>query len=64
MTKCKYKIHFESRLELSPDMSIIETFHDGSQLVRKKGFMIIVDSCNANISNIKVKASLKHFSFS
>lgn len=63
MHKCKNKIHFETRLELRPDMAIVETFQDGSQLIRKNGFMVLVDSCIPNISNIQIKANVKTFSY-
>lgn len=62
MPRCKNKIYFESRIELRHDMSIVETFHDGSQLIRKNGFMIIVDSCIPNVSSIRIKADLKTYS--
>ena len=58
-----YKILFEHRMEMRSDLAIVETFQDGSQLIRKHGLMIIVDACAAHLSQLRVKANLTLFSF-
>ncbi len=58
-----HSVNFETRIEIRPDMALVETFQDGSQLIRKNGFMIIVDSCRGSYSNYRLKANKKAFSF-
>lgn len=57
-----YKIHFETRVEIRPDLAVVETFHDGSQLIRKNGYMIIVESSKPCFSQYKMYANLHSFS--
>jgi len=56
------KIHFEPRMEMRPDLAFVETFQDGSQLIRKRGLMIIVDACAACLTRSHLKANLALFS--
>jgi len=56
------KIHFEPRVEIRPDLAFIETFQDGSQLIRKHGHMIIVEACNAHLSRYPLNANVDSFS--
>ncbi|HAM97800.1 MAG TPA: hypothetical protein DCQ26_04255 [Marinilabiliales bacterium] len=56
------KIHFEPRIEIRPDLAFVETFQDGSQLIRKRGHMIIVEACNACLSQYILQADLTKFS--
>ncbi|MDA3891235.1 MAG: hypothetical protein PF517_06170 [Salinivirgaceae bacterium] len=59
----KNRIFFESRIELGSEFIIIETFPDGSQLVRKNGFMIIIESTTTpSISEIKLRAKPDSYS--
>jgi hypothetical protein len=60
--KKKSKILFEPRIEIRPDLAFIETFQDGSQLIRKKGHLIIVESCKACLSRYSMRADLNKFS--
>ncbi len=63
MEKSKEKrIHFEPRIEIRSDLAIIETFQDGSQLIRKRGHMIIIEACKACVSMCKMHADLNTFS--
>jgi hypothetical protein len=39
----KNRIHFEPWIEIRPDMAIIETFQDGSQLIRKHGHVVVLE---------------------
>lgn len=59
---CKKRIYFETRIDIQPDLTFVETFHDGSQLIRKRGHMVIIESTNAYISKLKLKANLQVFS--
>lgn len=60
--KKKSKILFEPRIELRSDLAFVETFQDGSQLIRKKGQLIIVESCKACLSACWMQADLNKFS--
>jgi hypothetical protein len=63
MAKSKEKqIHFEPRVEIRSDLAIIETFQDGSQLIRKRGHMIIIEASKACLSRLKLQANTKLFS--
>ncbi len=62
--KVRHIINFETRVEIKPDMALVETFQDGSQLIHKRGFMIIIDSCEANITNLRLRANKDYFSLS
>ena len=37
------RIHFEPWIEIRPDLAIIETFQDGSQLIRKHGHLVVLE---------------------
>jgi hypothetical protein len=39
----KNRIHFEPWIEIRPDLAIVETFQDGSQLIRKHGHVIVLE---------------------
>lgn len=56
------KIFYEPRFDLRPDMAIVETFHDGSQLIRQRGKTTIINSCKAGISNYMLQANVLLFS--
>ena len=56
------KIHFEPRVEIRPDLAFVETFQDGSQLIRKRGHMIIVEACTASLSRYPLRAKVDSFS--
>ncbi len=56
------KIHFEHRIEMGYDDTIIETFPDGSQLIHKKGHLILVDSAYTFYSNYRMPANPAMFS--
>ncbi|PKP09064.1 MAG: hypothetical protein CVU09_12810 [Bacteroidetes bacterium HGW-Bacteroidetes-4] len=58
----KKDIYYEPRVEIRPDLAIIETFQDGSQLIRKQGHIIIIESSKACLSRFKLYANLKLFS--
>lgn len=63
MEKSKEKeIYFEPHINIRPDMAIIETFQDGSQLIRKRGHMIIIEASKACLSRLKMPADLHLFS--
>lgn len=64
MNTCKKRIHFVTWFEIRPDMAIIETFQDGIQLIRKNGFMVIVESCNIKLLFKSLKACVNSFSCS
>ena len=57
-----HKIHFEPRIEIRPDHAVVETFQDGSQLIRKHGHMIIVEATTACLSRYKMQANITLFS--
>lgn len=54
--------HHETRIELRSDFSLVETFQDGSQLIHKKGLMVIVEASETTLLNEKLKPSLTKFS--
>lgn len=56
-------ISYESRFEIRPDLAIIETFQDGSQLIWRRGYMIIIEACKARISQSKLHPKLNLFSY-
>lgn len=58
----KHEILFEPRIEMRSDLAFVETFQDGSQLIRKRGLMIIVEGCKAYLTCFKVRANLLLFS--
>jgi hypothetical protein len=58
----KNRILFEPRIEMRSDLAFIETFQDGSQLIRKRGIMIIVEECDAYLTRFKLRANLLLFS--
>jgi len=60
--RSRHIMYFETRIELRSDFSLIETFQDGSQLIHKKGLMIIVESSKASLSDKMLKPSLTMFS--
>lgn len=57
-----YKIHFEPRIEIRPDHAIVETFQDGSQLIRKHGHLIIVEASATSLSSYEMPANISLFS--
>jgi hypothetical protein len=58
------RIHFEPWIEIRPDLAIIETFQDGSQLIRKHGHIVVLEGFSQRSLTIfkKIVANSEVFS--
>lgn len=58
----KHIIFFENHVHLRTDMSLVETFQDGSQLIHKRSHMIIIKKQNTTLKPYFLKAKISLFS--